>query len=122
MPNTTLKAGSESSQSTASFKVALHIFKISRCTLYYMAKGSSNITTQRKSHMNPMKWRDWHNRLHGISAASVTTQTMKCRIETSPVQCLKHWGREREIHYVHSASLAYEAGIVFMSEPSAARQ
>ena len=30
--------------------------------------------------------------------------------------------REREIHYVHSASLAYEDGIVFMSEPSAARQ
>ena len=28
----------------------------------------------------------------------------------------------REIHYVHSASLAYENGIVFMSEPSAARQ
>ena len=24
--------------------------------------------------------------------------------------------REREIHYVHSASLAYEDGIVFMSE------
>ena len=30
--------------------------------------------------------------------------------------------REREIHYVHSASLAYEDGIVFKSEPSAARQ
>ena len=30
--------------------------------------------------------------------------------------------KEREIHYVHSASLAYEDGIVFMSEPSAARQ
>ena len=30
--------------------------------------------------------------------------------------------REREIHYVHSASLAYEDGIVFMSEPSAVRQ
>ena len=30
--------------------------------------------------------------------------------------------REREIHNVHSASLAYEDGIVFMSEPSAARQ
>ena len=30
--------------------------------------------------------------------------------------------REREIHYVHSASLAYEDGIVFMSEPSAAKQ
>ena len=30
--------------------------------------------------------------------------------------------REGEIHYVHSASLAYEDGIVFMSEPSAARQ
>ena len=30
--------------------------------------------------------------------------------------------REREIHYVHSASLAYEDGIVFMSEPAAARQ
>ena len=29
---------------------------------------------------------------------------------------------EREIHYVHSASLAYEDGIVLMSEPSAARQ
>ena len=29
--------------------------------------------------------------------------------------------REREIHYVHSASLAYEDGIVFMSEPSALR-
>ena len=28
----------------------------------------------------------------------------------------------REMHYVHSASLAYEDGIVFMSEPSAARQ
>ena len=27
---------------------------------------------------------------------------------------------EREIHYVHSASLAYEDGIVFMSEPFAA--
>ena len=26
------------------------------------------------------------------------------------------------LHYVHSASLAYEDGIVFMSEPSAARQ
>ena len=26
------------------------------------------------------------------------------------------------IHYVHSASLAYDDGIVFMSEPSAARQ
>ena len=25
--------------------------------------------------------------------------------------------REREIQYVHSASLAYEDGIVFMSEP-----
>ena len=30
--------------------------------------------------------------------------------------------REREIHYVQLASLAYEDGIVFMSEPSAARQ
>ena len=30
--------------------------------------------------------------------------------------------REREIHYIHSASLAYEDGIVFMSEPSAAGQ
>ena len=30
--------------------------------------------------------------------------------------------RERERDYVHSASLAYEDGIVFMSEPSAARQ
>ena len=30
--------------------------------------------------------------------------------------------REVEIHYVHSASLAYEDGIVFTSEPSAARQ
>ena len=30
--------------------------------------------------------------------------------------------RERDIHYVHSASLAYEDGIVLMSEPSAARQ
>lgn len=30
--------------------------------------------------------------------------------------------REREIHYVHSASLAYEDGIMFMSEPFAARQ
>ena len=29
---------------------------------------------------------------------------------------------ERLIHSVHSASLAYEDGIVFMSEPSAARQ
>ena len=29
---------------------------------------------------------------------------------------------EREIHYVHSASLAYEDGIVFMSGPFAARQ
>ena len=29
--------------------------------------------------------------------------------------------REREIHYVHSASLAYEDGMVFMPEPSAAR-
>ena len=29
---------------------------------------------------------------------------------------------DREIHYVHSASRAYEDGIVFMSEPSAARQ
>ena len=41
--------------------------------------------------------------------------------------CWKIWvlierEREREIHYVHSASLAYEDGIVFMSEPSAARQ
>ena len=34
----------------------------------------------------------------------------------------KEYPREREIHYVHSASLAYEDGIVFMSEPSAARQ
>ena len=44
------------------------------------------------------------------------------------MQCLGecHFGkarkREREIHYVHSASLAYEDGIVFMSEPFAARQ
>ena len=30
--------------------------------------------------------------------------------------------REREVHYVHSASLAYEDGVVFTSEPSAARQ
>ena len=30
--------------------------------------------------------------------------------------------REREIYYVHSASLAYEDGTMFMSEPSAARQ
>ena len=30
--------------------------------------------------------------------------------------------RQREIHYVHSTSLAYEDGIVFKSEPSAARQ
>ena len=30
--------------------------------------------------------------------------------------------RERQIHYVHSASLAYEDGTAFMSEPSAARQ
>ena len=30
--------------------------------------------------------------------------------------------REKEIHYVDPASLAYEDGIVFMSEPSAARQ
>ena len=29
---------------------------------------------------------------------------------------------KRQIHYVHSASLAHEDGIVFMSEPSAARQ
>ena len=29
--------------------------------------------------------------------------------------------REREIHYVHSASLAYEDGMVFMPEPPAAR-
>ena len=29
---------------------------------------------------------------------------------------------EREFHYVHLASLAYEDGIVFMSEPSAARR
>ena len=35
---------------------------------------------------------------------------------------LDNKAREREIHYVHSASLAYEDGIVFMSEPSAARQ
>ena len=32
-----------------------------------------------------------------------------------------HRLRERDIHYVHSASLAVEDGIVFMSEPSAAR-
>ena len=31
-------------------------------------------------------------------------------------------GQEREVHYVHSASLAHEDGIVFMSEPSVARQ
>ena len=30
--------------------------------------------------------------------------------------------REREISLEHSASLAYEDGIVFISEPSAARQ
>ena len=30
--------------------------------------------------------------------------------------------RERDIHYIHSASLAYADGILFMSEPSAARQ
>ena len=30
--------------------------------------------------------------------------------------------REGEIHYVHSASLAHEDGIVFVSEPSTARQ
>ena len=30
--------------------------------------------------------------------------------------------REREIYYVHSASLAYEDGIVFMSGPFPARQ
>ena len=30
--------------------------------------------------------------------------------------------REREIHYVHSASLAYEDGIVFMSDRFAARK
>ena len=30
--------------------------------------------------------------------------------------------RERDIHYVHSASLAAEDGVMFMSEPSAARQ
>ena len=30
--------------------------------------------------------------------------------------------RQRRIHYIHSASLAYEDGIEFMSEPSAARQ
>ena len=30
--------------------------------------------------------------------------------------------REREIHYVISASPAYEDGIMFMSEPFAARQ
>ena len=29
---------------------------------------------------------------------------------------------ERDIHYVNSASLAHEDGIVFISEPSAARQ
>ena len=38
----------------------------------------------------------------------------------SPANSLEERGRE--IHYVHSASLAYEDGIVFMSEPSAARQ
>ena len=35
---------------------------------------------------------------------------------------MRTWEREREIHYVHSASLAYEDGIVFISEPFAARQ
>ena len=35
---------------------------------------------------------------------------------------LREREREKEIHYVHSASLAYEDGIVFMSKPAAARQ
>ena len=42
------------------------------------------------------------------------------QIEWHSNLCLRE--REREIHYVHSASLAYEDGIVFMSEPSTARQ
>ena len=44
------------------------------------------------------------------------------RVQCAMVVREREREREREIHYVHSASLAYEDGIVFMSEPSAARQ
>ena len=49
---------------------------------------------------------------------------MLCRMALSRSQACHALGlveREREIHCVHSASLAYD-GILFMSEPSAARQ
>ena len=37
-------------------------------------------------------------------------------------ECERERERERKRERVHSASLAYEDGIVFMSEPSVARQ
>ena len=55
--------------------------------------------------------------------AQMTHLREKERLTTSIQPAwLREKEREREIHYVHSASLAYEDGIVFMSEPSAARQ
>lgn len=44
------------------------------------------------------------------------------QLDPIPITLLFSEERERGIQYVHSASLGHEDGIVFLSEPSAARQ
>ena len=58
---------------------------------------------------------------HTHAPRSILEQARKLGPEVTEMRAIKR-EREREIHYVHSASLAYEDGIVFMSGPSAARQ
>ena len=65
--------------------------------------------------------------VHNGSRSVCIKETRKRRVEVTSFPSLsaereRERERERESHYVHSASLAYEDGIVFMSEPSAARQ
>ena len=72
-----------------------------------------------------LRVRPW---IHEVMLKLLLFEVVFLRIEQQVILCLsgtlseREREREREIHYVHSASLAYEDGIVFMSEPSAARQ
>ena len=61
-----------------------------------------------------------HCRLHG-GRSVLYHQSIVCLVKSAQLT-ERERERTREIYYVHSASLAYEDGIMFMSEPSAARQ